>query len=189
MRNLERAVLLQIIDERWREHLLRHGLPARGHPPARLRAARPAGRVQERGLHALPRPDELDLGGLRPLHLPRRGRDRAGAGEHGAAALVADPARRRASPTPAAAPSSRRRSTTRPSRAASRRRPTDGEEFAALPEVETRHVDEQRQDRPQRPVLVRLGQEVQEVPRRVVAEQARPQLERPSSAWPSSATS
>ena len=28
----------------------RHGLPARGHPPARVRAERPAGRVQERGL-------------------------------------------------------------------------------------------------------------------------------------------
>ena len=43
----------------------------------------------------------------------------------------------------------------------------EGEEFAALPEVETRHVDEHEQDRPQRPVLVRVGQEVQEVPRGV----------------------
>ena len=44
---------------------VRHGLPARGHPPARVCPARPAGRVQERGLHPLPRSDELDLGGLR----------------------------------------------------------------------------------------------------------------------------
>ncbi len=35
------------------------------------------------------------------------------------------------------------------------------------PVVEQRRVDESRADRAQRPVLVRLGQEVQEVPRRV----------------------
>ena len=33
---------------------LRDGLPARGHPPARLRPDRPAGRLQERGLHDVP---------------------------------------------------------------------------------------------------------------------------------------
>ena len=50
---------------------------------------------------------------------------------------------RRASPTRAAAPSSPRRSTTRPSRRGVAVGATDGgEEFAALPEVETRHVDD-----------------------------------------------
>ena len=34
---------------------LRHGLPARGHPPARVRPDRPARRLQERGLRALHR--------------------------------------------------------------------------------------------------------------------------------------
>ena len=33
---------------------LRHGLPARGHPPARVRPDRPDRRLQERGLHAVP---------------------------------------------------------------------------------------------------------------------------------------
>ena len=53
---------------------LRHGLPARGHPPARVRADRAAGGLQERGLHALRGPDELDLGRLRAHDLQRRGR-------------------------------------------------------------------------------------------------------------------
>ena len=55
---------------------LRHGLPARGHPPARVRPDRAARGLQERGLHALRGPDELDLGRLRADDLQRRGRDR-----------------------------------------------------------------------------------------------------------------
>ena len=43
----------------------RDGLPARGHPPARLRPDRSAGRLQERGLHDVPGADGLDLGGVR----------------------------------------------------------------------------------------------------------------------------
>ena len=53
---------------------LRHGLPARGHPPPRLRPDRPARRLQERGLHALPGPDEHHLVRLRAHDLQRRGR-------------------------------------------------------------------------------------------------------------------
>ena len=69
---------------------LRHGLPARGHPPPRLRPDRPAGRLQERGLLDVRGADALDLGGVRTPDLPRRGRDRARAGAgafapHGAA--------------------------------------------------------------------------------------------------------
>ena len=59
---------------------LRDGLPARGHPPARVRPDRPAGRLQERGLHDVPGPHALDLGGVRPPGLPRRRPDRAGRG-------------------------------------------------------------------------------------------------------------
>ena len=59
---------------------LRDGLPARGHPPARLRPDRSPGRLQERGLHDVPGADGLDLGGVRPGHLPRRGQHRAGPG-------------------------------------------------------------------------------------------------------------
>ena len=59
---------------------VRHGLPARGHPPARLRPDRPAGRLQERGLHAVRRPDEQRLDRLRADDLQRggerRGRER-----------------------------------------------------------------------------------------------------------------
>ena len=55
---------------------LRHGLPARGHPPARLRPDRSAGGLQERGLHALLRPHEHHLVGLLAHDLPRRGAGR-----------------------------------------------------------------------------------------------------------------
>ncbi len=41
---------------------LRHGLPARGHPPARLRADRADRGVQERGVHPLRGADGHDLG-------------------------------------------------------------------------------------------------------------------------------
>ena len=56
---------------------LRDGLPARGHPPARVRPDRSAGRLQERGLHDVPRADGLDLGGVHAGDLPRRGQHRA----------------------------------------------------------------------------------------------------------------
>ena len=55
---------------------VRHGLPARGHPPARVRPDRADRRLQERGVHALPGPDEHDLVGLRADDLQRRGPDR-----------------------------------------------------------------------------------------------------------------
>ena len=95
MRALERYLLLQIIDNRWREHLydmdyLREGIHLRG-----FAQIEPHRRLQERGLRALLRPHELDLVGLRPDGLPRRGR---GAGRGGRAAARLDrrpPARRR----------------------------------------------------------------------------------------------
>ena len=65
---------------------VRHGLPARGHPPARVRPDRPAGGIQERSVRAVRRPDEQRLGGLhahgvqRPGERRRPERQRQGAG-------------------------------------------------------------------------------------------------------------
>ena len=142
---------------------LRHGLPARGHPPARLRADRADRGLQERGLHALPGPDEHHLVGLRADDLQRRGRGRG-----------------RERPGPAGCPAGRGgggrrapRSSTRAARSRTSRAPTaatvrsrgrgagrgDPRRGPAAPGRRARPA------RPQRPVLVRLGQEVQEVPR------------------------
>ena len=57
---------------------LRHGLPARGHPPPRVRPDRPARRVQERGVRAVQRPHGDHLVGLRPHGVQRAGGDRGG---------------------------------------------------------------------------------------------------------------
>ncbi len=139
---------------------LRHGLPARGHPPARVRPDRADRRLQERGVRALHRPDEHHLVGLRADDLPRRGGDRGR--ERRRRPAVRDrrrPRRRRRraaarrararSPTPAArAPRSRAR-WPRPRRAPARRWPRRAircEEEAELPPViEQRRVaaDEQ----------------------------------------------
>ena len=59
---------------------LRHGLPARGHPPARLRADRADRRVQERGVHAVRGPHGHDLVGLHADDLQPRGRGARGGG-------------------------------------------------------------------------------------------------------------
>ena len=61
----------------------RDGLPARGHPPPRVRPDRSARRLQERGLHHVRGPDGLDLGGVRAADLPRRRRAPAGPGRGG----------------------------------------------------------------------------------------------------------
>ena len=53
---------------------VRDGLPAGGHPPARVRAEGPAHRVPARGLRHVRGADGLDPGGLRPVHLPRGAR-------------------------------------------------------------------------------------------------------------------
>ena len=55
---------------------VRHGLPARRDPPARLRPDRSAGRLQERGLHAVRRPHEQRLDRLRAHDLQRPGQRR-----------------------------------------------------------------------------------------------------------------
>ena len=67
---------------------LRHGLPARGHPPARVRPDRPARRVQERGLRPVPGPDEQHLVRLRAHGLQRPGRGGGRERRHAAAAAA-----------------------------------------------------------------------------------------------------
>ena len=124
---------------------LRDGLPARGHPPPRLRPDRPAGRLQERGLLDVRGAHALDLGGVRAADLPRRGRGRAA----GAGAVRARRAAAAGSTTPAGPPSSPRRSARPPSRRRrgrtwppsrrSRARPATA---AAIPEQETVVKDE-----------------------------------------------
>ena len=70
---------------------LRHGLPARGDPPARVRPDRADRRLQERGVHALPGPDAHDLVRLRAHGLQRRGRDRGRERRPPAAARAGQP--------------------------------------------------------------------------------------------------
>ena len=123
MRNLERAVLLQIIDERWREHLydmdyLREGIHLRG-----FAQKDPLVEYKNEGF-ALFRDLMNSIWedfGRYIFHVeveiePAAGRDDA------AARSLAARSAREPHATPAAAPSSRRRSTTPPSRPASRRR-------------------------------------------------------------------
>ena len=162
MRALERFLLLQIIDRRWREHLydmdyLREGIHLRG-----LRPDRPARRLQERGLRALPGPHELDLGRLRADGLQRPGR---GGGRERRAAR---------SPSSSARPAAPRRSSTRAAPRRTSRAPTAARATGSRPTSRTASglhrggaapARRARADRPQRPVLVRVGQEVQEVPR------------------------
>jgi preprotein translocase subunit SecA len=50
MRNFEKAVLLQVLDTHWREHLAAMDLPAPGHPSARLRPEEPQAGVQARSV-------------------------------------------------------------------------------------------------------------------------------------------
>ena len=83
---------------------VRHGLPARGHPPARVRPDRPARRVQERGLRAVPGPDEQHLGRLRADGLQRRGRGGERERRAPGAAAAGAAARRPRSTTPAVPP-------------------------------------------------------------------------------------
>ena len=53
---------------------LRHGLPARRHPPPRLRPDRSPRRLQKRGLHDVRGAHALDLGRVHQTRLPRRSR-------------------------------------------------------------------------------------------------------------------
>ena len=115
---------------------LRDGLPAGGHPPPVVRAEGSADRVPARGLRHVLRADGVDPRGLRPLHLPGGVRPARGAAGQAAAGLGQP-------------------------RGGRERRRRDGGSPGRQPAA-----GDQRQGAPQRPVPVRLGEEVQEVPRR-----------------------
>ena len=171
MRNLERFVLLQIIDERWREHLhdmdyLREGIHLRG-----FAQKDPLVEYKNEGFDDVPRPDRTRSGRTSRRYIFHVEVEiEAGRRRRWRSTLVgsARRARRAASATPAAAPE-------QPSRAAT----TAAEQAGAMAVAERRRRRVRRaargrdaprrraDDRPQRPVLVRLGQEVQEVPRRI----------------------
>ena len=79
MRYLERSILLQVIDNRWREHLfdmdyLREGIHLRG-----FAQIDPLVAYKNEGFCDVRRADALDLGGVQRTDLPRRGRARPGA--------------------------------------------------------------------------------------------------------------
>ena len=135
-----------------------HGGAARGRPPAADGAEGPARRVHGRGRADVHRARAHHPQRGRAPPLPRR--DRAGAGR-AAAPAVADHERKH--PVRARDHCRGRRDRGGGRRSGGRRgSPVGGRRRDA-----DRAVERAREARPQRPLLVRLGQEVQEVPRRL----------------------
>ena len=64
MRELERRVVLSVLDRKWREHLYEMDYLREGITPARIRAARPAGGVPAGGLRHVQRDDGGHQGGV-----------------------------------------------------------------------------------------------------------------------------
>ena len=176
-------VMLQMLDQHWREHLAAHGLPAPGHPPAWLCAEGLPLRVQARGLRAVRRHARAASSSRRPRSwrwsrsAPRRRSSarrqerrerlmRALQAQHAEARLGA----RR--PEQAAAPAGgARRAAVRPSGAAAAAPP-----LPSVPEAVGTFVRDERKVGPQRAVSVRLGQEVQALPRRALERRVAPRV-------------
>ena len=169
MRALERFLLLQIIDQRWREHLydmdyLREGIHLRG-----FAQIDPLVAYKNEGFGLFEDLMNTHLVGLRPDGLQRPGRGRG-------------PERRRARssqqqrrPARGGAELLRRRPRTS-SRAPTAARATASRRDEPHARADRRRAAARRRaraDRPQRPVLVRVGQEVQEVPRRIAGRPVR----------------
>ena len=76
MREIERYVMLQVVDSRWRSPPRLDGLPPRRHPPARDGAEGPARRVPRRGSRDVRGARRDDPRGGRADALPRAGRAR-----------------------------------------------------------------------------------------------------------------
>ena len=158
MRALERYLLLQIIDQRWREHLydmdyLREGIHLRGFAQIDpLVAYKNEGFTLFQDLMNTIWSDFARM--IYNVEVEVEGEN----GSAAAAAPTHSGRRRDVAPTRAArsttsrAPTAARATASRRSEAAARGR-------GAAPRRR------ERADRPQRPVLVRVGQEVQEVPR------------------------
>ena len=146
MRALERFLLLQIIDQRWREHLydmdyLREGIHLRGFAQIDpLVAYKNEAFALFRDLMNTIWEDFARL----IFHVEVE--IEPAEAEMALDAVARAPARRAASPTPAAVPSSPPPSTSAAEQAGvAVADPEGGGEFAALPEVETRQVDERDQ--------------------------------------------
>ena len=166
LRELERQVMLRVIDTRWMDHLQEMDYLQGGHRPARDGPARPARRVQERGVRHVRRPRRGHQRGL-PAHdhaHPGRGRARARDAArcsrrelHGAHRVVDLRAARSRRPTRSASagPS--------PDQIAAASAAAGG---AARRRTVVKDKDDPWADvGPQRPVPLRQRQEVQEVPR------------------------
>ena len=159
MRNIEKQVLLQTIDGKWREHLLTAGTSAVGRRLPRLCAARPAERIQDRRLPAVRIDAELaaagrdaEAGADPPDHQGRAGGDdgaAAGAAARGAGAAAHGPG------CPAAVA---------PAWPRPRRLPVARARLPRSP-GSTRPIRPPGATRPQRPLPLRLGREVQALPR------------------------
>ena len=157
----------------------RHGLPARGHPPARVRPDRPARGVQERGLRHVHGAHEQHLGRVRALRVQRRDRGpaapTAGCRAAGRSQLglrreqhAGRPSDHVGRPLGDGARRDRRRGRNRGARGrvgGSGACVGRGRRFD--PDRGDPPARRAREDRPQRPLLVRLRQEVQEVPWRL----------------------
>ena len=173
MRYLERSILLQVIDNRWREHLfdmdyLREGIHLRGFAQIDpLVAYKNEGFVDVRGA------DALDLGGVQQTGLPRRGRTRARHRPSGLRPQRRERSRPRSTTPAAPSRASPRRCSRWPRRSARgseggrRRRRAQAAATARAEVVETVVKDEHDKVGRNDPCWCGSRQEVQEVPRRV----------------------
>ena len=178
MRALERFMLLQIIDERWREHLhdmdyLREGIHLRGFAQIDpLVAYKNEGFDMFTGLMNSIWEEfaryifvvEVEVEGReRRRRRSSRSSSWGGAANTSSTAAVLLRRRHRRGPAQRAGrgPRGRRRARGRPGRC------DYAEDGGPVQVVETAHGGRGGAHRPQRPVLVRLGQEVQEVPWRI----------------------
>ena len=171
MRYLERSILLQVIDNRWREHLydmdyLREGIHLRGFAQIDpLVAYKNEGFAHVRGA------DELDLGGIQQARLqrPDRSRSFAGAGRRlrRQRRRAADRARllRRHPGRPAVGPAGGGRG--RSASPKGPRGPARQRRRGARGDRDRGQGRARERNRPQRPLLVRQREKVQEVPRRL----------------------
>ena len=183
MRALERFMLLQIIDERWREHLhdmdyLREGIHLRG-----FAQIDPLVAYKNEGFEMFTELmnniwDEFAryIFNVEVEVQPEQEQQAAAGGPNwgfgGNSTATRNAQLRRAARRPPGATRSRRRPARRCPPASRRPAQMAAEAVEAPVPVETRRLDETREDRPQRPLLVRLRQEVQEVPWRLATSMA-----------------
>ena len=174
MRHLERSILLQVIDNRWREHLfdmdyLREGIHLRGFAQIDpLVAYKNEGFTMfEELMHSIweefaklsstPRSKSSRAGAQGARRQRRRGTPAAL--DYSGGTLEASPRRCSRSPRRGARPGGRR--------AAAQAAGDGGDRQRRRRAGRDRGQRRARQNRPQRPLLVRQRQEVQEVPRRL----------------------